>query len=609
MKKTLLTAFCVLSFACLKAQTYTSGHISVVQTFGTSYDSTYCTGYDTVYYAITIDSSFTGEIVNIVDTLSASLIGSFVNTTGASPWTFSTIVSTNTLLDATWYLTGPGYSYISGPTTKITSDVDTLRYVTCYDSFYVANPCSYGMASGFTYIDNNANCIFDTGDVGLDGIGQSLILTETLSSPLGTRGSNITSSGCCPGYYGFIVQQSWMVNYTISVPPYLAFIFPTSPCFSGSYTFTTLPQDSVDIPLLCSSNIDVQCYALSPGSVRLHRAFYMQPYVSNTGCDTASGQLTLIKDSRVIYDSSLSIYPADTVRGDTLIWNYSNLSNLSSGAYWNSFLSDIYLSLDSTVIVGDTLCFSGYTNIPAADIDPTNNSFAFCMPVVYSYDPNEKEVSPKGVGPQGYIPAGNDTLTYALHFQNTGSDVAYNVTIIDTLDSHINASSLRILGTSHNMTPQWLTPHVVQFNFNNIFLPDSSSNEPASHGEVRFSVALNTGLPVGTQIKNTGYIYFDSNPAVITNTVLNTITTPTKVDQVTTAIPVKVYPNPATDHIIVENLNGGELFILNINGEVILNQAITNNKTTIDVSKLPGGVYMIKTINNTNTTTTKLTKY
>ena len=348
---------------------------------------------------------------------------------------------------------------------------------------------------------------------------------------------------------------------------------------------------------------------MGPGSVRLHQPFYMQPYVSNTGCDSAAGTLTFVKDSRVIYDSSLSLYPADTVRGDTLIWNYSGLSNISGGAYWNSFFSDVYLTQDSTVVVGDTLCFRTYTNIPAADIDPLNNDNTVCIPVVYSYDPNVKVVTPKGTGAEGFVPSNTDTLTYDLHFQNTGSDVANNINIIDTLDSHINPASLRILGTSHNMTPQWLAPGVVQFNYDYINLPDSSANEPASHGSVRFSVALNPSLAAGTQIKNTGYIYFDLNPAVVTNTTLNTIMASTNVHQVATQKPVKVYPNPATDRITVENLSNGEISILNVSGVVMLKQDIVNDKTIIDLSDLPAGIYILKTVSGAKSATNKFTKY
>ena len=606
MKKTLLLALALLSFACLHAQVYTSGRITVNVIAMPMHDSTTCASTCNVLYSITVDSSFIGDSVKIVDTNYASLIYSGANTTGASPWTFTAPISeyTPTLPD---FAVSGGMVLFVGPVTKVICDYDTVAYITNNFPLAVSNPCQYGILGGNVYIDNNANCVFDSGDVHFGAV--QLNIEDYLSSPTGSIPYDITATG---SPYSYPIQQSWMTSYTVALPAYYAFIFPYSPCFSGYASFIVLPDTSIDFPLLCTSNVDVQCYALSPGSVRLHRAVYMQPYVSNTGCDTASGQLYFIKDSRMVYDPSLSTYPADIVLGDTLIWNYSNLSNLSSGAYWNSFLSDIYLTPDSTVVVGDTLCFRIYTNIPAADINPSNNDYSFCLPVVYSYDPNEKDVTPKGIGAQGYIPGGHDTLTYDMHFQNTGSDYAYNVTVTDTLDSHVNAASLRILGTSANMTPQWLTSNVVQFNFNGIYLPDSSANEAASHGTVRVSVALNNGLAPGTQIKNTAYIYFDTNPAVVTNTTLNTIdtvvTTITGVSQ--TVVPaVKVYPNPATDNITVENLAGGEIMILNLNGSVIVSKQITNDKTSIDLANLPSGVYILKTVNNDGTTTTKFTKY
>ena len=382
---------------------------------------------------------------------------------------------------------------------------------------------------------------------------------------------------------------------------HLSFLPPL--VFSGtSYTLTTVPYDTANFPLQCTSNVDVQCGILSAGRVRLHRGFYLQPYVSNTGCDTESGQLTLVLDSRVSYDPALSLHPADYVHGDTLVWNYSGLSSIASGAYWNSFFSNVYLTPDPLLAVGDSLCFRVFTNIPPTDINPSNNDYTICLPAVYSYDPNSKEVSPAG-----NIYAG-DTLTYTIHFQNTGSDTAENITVVDTLNSHFNMHSLKILGTSAAMTPKWLAANVVEFNFNEINLPDSSENEPASHGEVQFSIALNAGVPYGTEISNKAYIYFDENTPVITNAAVDTFAWPNSVTNVTAGLPVSVYPIPATDKIYIDNLDGGQVTLLNMNGSVILKQGVTGKTATIDVSSLPAGVYMIKAVNGYNTATFKVTK-
>ena len=64
----------------------------------------------------------------------------------------------------------------------------------------------------------------------------------------------------------------------------------------------------------------------------------------------------------------------------------------------------------------------------------------------------------------------------------------------------------------------------MKFIFNDIFLPDSTTNEPESHGYITYTINQNPDLPNNSKIKNTAAIYFDFNDPVITNTVLNTIT-------------------------------------------------------------------------------------
>jgi hypothetical protein len=61
------------------------------------------------------------------------------------------------------------------------------------------------------------------------------------------------------------------------------------------------------------------------------------------------------------------------------------------------------------------------------------------------------------------------------------------------------------------------------FDYKNINLPDSSANEPESHGFVTFQVKQVPNLATGTEINNNVGIYFDLNDPIITNTTLHTI--------------------------------------------------------------------------------------
>ena len=57
-----------------------------------------------------------------------------------------------------------------------------------------------------------------------------------------------------------------------------------------------------------------------------------------------------------------------------------------------------------------------------------------------------------------------------------------------------------------------------------------------------------------------------------------------------------IYPSPSSTEIIIETPTKGYLFILNLNGLELLQQEITGPTTTIDVSKLPAGVYPVKVV-------------
>lgn len=163
------------------------------------------------------------------------------------------------------------------------------------------------------------------------------------------------------------------------------------------------------------------------------------------------------------------------------------------------------------------------TQLPMNDGDPFSG--VFCAPAVNSYDPNIKTALPAGVGPEHLIDK-DWTLNYMIQFQNTGNDVAYEVVIADTLSEALDLSSINIKGGSHPFT--WtLTPErALTFTFADILLPDSTTNEPGSHGFVEFSISPETSILPGTVIENTAHIYFDFNDAIVTNTVDHTIRKP-----------------------------------------------------------------------------------
>ena len=54
------------------------------------------------------------------------------------------------------------------------------------------------------------------------------------------------------------------------------------------------------------------------------------------------------------------------------------------------------------------------------------------------------------------------------------------------------------------------------------------------------------------------------------------------------------YPNPASDFITIETHTKGQVSIINIHGQELLKQTITEPKTLVDISSLPNGIYFVR---------------
>lgn len=57
---------------------------------------------------------------------------------------------------------------------------------------------------------------------------------------------------------------------------------------------------------------------------------------------------------------------------------------------------------------------------------------------------------------------------------------------------------------------------------------------------------------------------------------------------------LKIFPNPSLGTITVETPEKGQLILFNLTGQQILNLMITGPTTSINLSHLPGGVYLVK---------------
>ena len=233
---------------------------------------------------------------------------------------------------------------------------------------------------------------------------------------------------------------------------------------------------------------------------------------------------------------------------------------------------------------------------PAVSID--------CQENVGAWDPNDKQARPIGYGTSHAIEANTD-LEYHIRFQNTGTDTAFNVTVYDTLSSALDPSSIIPGASSHPYTWELKGNGIVVFTFNNILLPDSTANEAASHGYVKFKVKQQPDLPVGTLINNTAAIVFDMNAPVLTNTTFHTIDENFIVDIVKIGdrpqTMIEAYPNPFQEFVKIvvkgESFSTLEVRVVDAIGrEVQYNKVAYQEEIILQRQNLETGVYFFQLI-------------
>ncbi len=178
----------------------------------------------------------------------------------------------------------------------------------------------------------------------------------------------------------------------------------------------------------------------------------------------------------------------------------------------------------ASTIVTDCANFNFSANLFPLDVaDPFSD--LHCRTLTGSYDPNIKEVRPTGYGSENFIDRDWE-VDYTVHFQNTGNDTAFTVVIVDPISEHLDLSRLRIGAASHPFTWELNTARELIFTFDNILLPDSTTNEVESHGYVQYFLTPTSDTPFGTIIENRAAIFFDANEPIITNATMQTIRTP-----------------------------------------------------------------------------------
>ena len=303
----------------------------------------------------------------------------------------------------------------------------------------------------------------------------------------------------------------------------------------------------------------------------------------NVGTTQLNGNVTLEFDNTKLSFLNAS-ETVNTQTSNSLTFNYSNLNPFET----RTIDLEFNVFAPPTVNIDDILNFTTTINPIASDFTADDNIFTFNQTVIGSFDPNDITCLE---GNQILLADADKYLHYVIRFQNTGTASAINVVVTNDLDTNLDWSTLQLESLSHNNRVAIKNGNEIEFIFENINLPDSTTDEPNSHGFITYKIKPKTDIALGDIIPNKADIFFDFNEAIETNTATTTIVNVLAVNE-NTLLDFSVYPTPTESILNVKSKT--EIIKIEIYSK--LGQLIIKSKTEnqIDVSNLTQGLYFVK---------------
>ncbi|MBC3846744.1 T9SS type A sorting domain-containing protein [Winogradskyella echinorum] len=453
----------------------------------------------------------------------------------------------------------------------------------------------------------------------VDTNGNGTQEADEINFPLGQFNYEINNDGVVNNLYVSLhylyesnPNSTYDLSYTID-SDYTAYY-----ATNANFIDITIPEGSnittYDFPITVSSYADLAIEvsaSLQPPMPGFEYWNYIS-YTNNSNETVTSGTINFIIDEAL---DLLNVYEAP---------DYLNADNIASIATTSEGFSYVFNDLGPfetknlwvrmqvptlpTVSLGQLITNTVDIELLSGDILPLNNASDLTQTIVGSYDPND--ITEKHGEEIVYSTfTTDDYLTYTIRFENTGTANAINVRIEDVLDDQLDESTLKMVDASHSYTLERVGKYL-EWNFAGIDLPPSEDNidSQIGHGFITFKIKPFPDYEIGDVILNTAEIYFDFNPAIVTNT-----WTTTFVESLGTAESelkmIKMYPNPVEDKLQISNNSVlTSLEITSIHGKQIFTKIINDTGVEIDMSGFESGIYFIRVISLNQERVMKLIK-
>ena len=428
----------------------------------------------------------------------------------------------------------------------------------------IPSPC--GGVSGRVYHDADQNCTYDGFDLPIPN--KVLEITPGPSYAITNDNGNYTRG---LNFGAFAIGQT-LINETQICPANNPQAFALS---AGS------PQATVDFANLSNAPHDLQLWIGS--------------YPARPGFET-SIHLTVYNNSS---------FPSGAVAID-LSFDPLLMNPLPADGHWDiavippfSYVTRTFSAMvpPDIALLGTVLAYSGTVSNTATEPNIGNNAGSINVTVTGSYDPNDKQgTTSSGFSPTQYFLGADEWIDYTVRFQNTGTDTAFTVVVRDEIDTDLDLTSLQLLGSSHAFTPSFGDGRELVFTFEEILLPDSTTDLLGSQGFISFRLKPNQDIIVGDVLENTAVIHFDFNPPIITNTMSHVVDFSTGAAEAQRLV-IRVWPNPAAEALNIElpAHAGCTLEVLSADGRAFHPPIVRRaDGAQIDTRSLAPGAYVLR---------------
>ena len=375
----------------------------------------------------------------------------------------------------------------------------------------------------------------------------------------------------------FFIYPEYASNYMIQTPTINNITVPTnSGVTTYSFPITVTPYEDVSVHIYNATNA-------SPGFDYVN---YIQ-YTNHGNQTLTSGTIALTSNTSF----PITTTEAVTATPNGFTFNFIDLLPFET----RTIMFTMQVPVLPIVSLGDIITNTVSITPPTGDMLLPNNSSVVTTTIVGSYDPNDKAENHDGKILHNSFTE-EDYLTYTIRFENTGTANTQFIWVVDLLDSKLDPTSVRMIGTSHDYTLRRIGSQL-NWNFYNVQLPPSIPNTQIGHGHIAFKVKPKPGYAVGDIIENTASIFFDFNPPIVTNTTSTEFVTLLNIDDFVSN-ELKVYPNPVKNllNVVSNNSTVESILVYDLLGKTILSKSVNGTSTMIDVSGLSNGIYLVKVV-------------